>query len=112
MKSDINLIPILKEFGVYDVFDEHTSNLSKLAKLKVGKHLYVNIFKQKTKIDVNESGTKAAAATIATHMGTMAFPGAQKQPKIIKFYADHPFAFMIVDNKTNNIIFMGQYVNP
>ena len=113
MKSDLNLMPLLKDFGVYDVFDRNTSDLSNITKLNADEHLYVRIFKQKTKIEVNESGTKAAAATVAVISFAKLCRGChEERPKIIPFHADHPFVFMIVDNKTNNIIFMGQYVSP
>jgi len=34
--------------------------------------------------------------------------GPKPKPKIFK--ADHPFVFMIIDNKTKGIIFIGKYV--
>lgn len=33
-----------------------------------------------------------------------------RNPKL--FYADHPFIFLVKDNKTNSILFMGRLVRP
>ena len=33
-----------------------------------------------------------------------------KDPKL--FYADHPFIFLVKDNKTNSILYIGRLVRP
>jgi len=59
-------------------------------------------------INVDEKGTEAAAAT-AVVIKMMAAPG----PQDIKiFKADHPFIFLIRDNTTGSILFMGKIMNP
>jgi serpin B len=58
-------------------------------------------------IDVNEIGTEAAAATgpvLVDISGSMHPP--------VAFKADHPFMFMIKDNKTDAILFLGQVNKP
>jgi len=60
-------------------------------------------------IDVNEEGTEAAAAT-AVVMRLAAAP-ANPQPVPV-FRADHPFIFIIRDDETGAILFMGRVVNP
>jgi len=59
-------------------------------------------------VDVNEEGTEAAAAT-AVVMKLTASPNA---PIIPTFRADHPFIFIIQQNNTGNILFMGKVVDP
>jgi len=60
-------------------------------------------------VDVNEEGTEAAAAT-AVVMRMMAAP---KNPEPVPvFRADHPFIFLIQDDETGSILFMGRVVNP
>ena len=70
--------------------------------------LFVSDIVQKTKIEVNEEGLEAAAATMAIVLGT-AFPG---EPEEIKeFIADEPFRFFIVtDTEEPEILFCGQIV--
>ena len=57
-------------------------------------------------IEVNEEGTEAAAATGVTM--TMR----SKKPPTPIFKADHPFIFIIQQNETGNILFMGRVNNP
>jgi serine protease inhibitor len=63
----------------------------------------------KAYIDVNEEGTEAAAATAVT-MRTMAMRPVEQAPPI--FRADHPFVFLIRDNRSDSILFMGRMANP
>ncbi len=56
----------------------------------------------KTHIEVNESGTKAAAVTVVMMMGGGACPD---EPKVVTL--DRPFLFMILDRQTNLPIFIG-----
>jgi serpin B len=60
-------------------------------------------------VDVNEEGTEAAAAT-AVVMRLAAAP-ANPDPVPV-FRADHPFIFLIQDDETGSILFMGRVVNP
>jgi serpin B len=59
-------------------------------------------------INVDEKGTEAAAAT-AVVMNLMMAPQ-HAEPKIFK--ADHPFVFLIKDNTTGSILFMGTIMKP
>ena len=58
-------------------------------------------------VEVNEEGTEAAAATAVVLM-----KGAAPGEEIPVFQADHPFIFLIQDDETGNILFMGRVVNP
>lgn len=68
--------------------------------------LFVSAMLQKAKIEVSEEGTKAAAVTAAV-MTMSALP--HEQPRHVKFYAKRPFVYMITENNTNAILFIGQY---
>jgi len=63
----------------------------------------------KAYIDVNEEGTEAAAAT-AVGMRAMAMRGPVEQPPV--FRADHPFIFLIRDNRSSSILFLGRMADP
>ena len=75
-----------------------------------GKHdIAISEVIHKAYIDVNEEGTEAAAAT-AVGMRTMAMRGPVAQPPV--FRADHPFIFLIRDNRSSSILFMGRMADP
>ena len=60
-------------------------------------------------MDVNEEGTEAAAATGVVMKAMAARPGPEEPPM---FRADHPFLFLIRDNQTGSILFLGRVANP
>jgi len=70
--------------------------------------LWINGINHRAFIEINEEKTTAAAVTYTTMVGGVEDP--KTQPKVFK--ADHPFIFMIIDNKTKGIIFIGRYVQP
>ncbi len=70
------------------------------------RELSISAVIHKAFVSVTEQGTEAAAAT-AVVMARAARP--QKHPM---FRADHPFLFLIRDNRTGSIVFLGRMVNP
>jgi serine protease inhibitor len=60
-------------------------------------------------VDVNEEGTEAAAATAVT-MRALAIRVPDQPPPV--FRADHPFVFLIRDNRSESILFMGRVTDP
>lgn len=54
-------------------------------------------------VEVNEEGTEAAAATAVL---------ITKSKPIPRFHADHPFIFIILDRRSDSILFMGRVVDP
>ncbi len=60
-------------------------------------------------VDVNEEGTEAAAATAVIIGVTSVAP---RMTPIPEFRANHPFIFMIEDNTTGEILFMGKVMDP
>jgi serpin B len=73
------------------------------------KNLYISDVIHQAFVDVNEEGTEAAAAT-AVIMKMAAAPGNPEPVPV--FRADHPFVFLIQDDETGAILFMGRVVNP
>jgi serpin B len=63
----------------------------------------------KAYVDVNEEGTEAAAATAVT-MRALAIRVPEHAPPV--FRADHPFVFLIRDNRSESIPFMGRVTDP
>ena len=69
----------------------------------IGRLWISNVF-HKAFIEVNEEGTEAAAAT-----GVVMTKAIHIEPV---FRADHPFIFIIKDNRSGSILFMGRVMNP
>jgi serpin B len=69
--------------------------------------LYIGEVVHKAYVDVNEEGTEAAAAT-AVVMNA----GGMGRPQLLVFRADHPFLFLIQENSTGSILFMGRVADP
>jgi len=71
--------------------------------------LYISEVKHKTYIDVNEQGTEAAAVTIVG-VETTAVGGGAHIP--IEFDVNRPFIFIIKENTSNTILFIGKIMDP
>ena len=83
-------------------FSEGIADFSGIAPIS----LYISQAIHKAFVDVNEEGTEAAAATVIV-VATESY----KPPPPV-FRADHPFVFLIQDDSTGNILFIGRMVNP
>ncbi|KAH0620394.1 hypothetical protein JD844_020802 [Phrynosoma platyrhinos] len=103
LSTSYDLKNLLQRLGVINVFG-HDADLSGI--VEEGK-LMVNKAIHKAVIDVHETGTEAAAVTVMTMMGASAFA---PPPTVIKL--NRPFLFLIVDKKTNSILFFGKVMNP
>lgn len=90
---------LLQQLGIKQMFTTE-ADFSNFCELST----YITKVVQKAKIEVNEEGTKAAAATYAEVGLTSAGPGSTRY-----FYAVRPFIFVITEHSTGTICFMGQY---
>ncbi|MFY9800630.1 MAG: serpin family protein [Methanoregula sp.] len=72
------------------------------------KNLFISDVIHKAFVDVNEEGTEAAAATAVI----MKYSAAAPENPIPEFRADHPFLFLIQDDETGTVLFIGRVVNP
>lgn len=89
--------------GINDLFDSSLANLSDFSPdggLAVGKSIH------KAFVEVSEEGTEAAAATALISFRVARPVGPSK------FVCNHPFLFIIYDNVTSNVLFMGAYKSP
>jgi serpin B len=91
----------LTELGMPDVFHPEKADFSGIN--GVGGLFISDVF-HKAFIEVNEKGTEAAAAT-----GVVVLKASFVEPV---FRADHPFIFIIKDNSSGSILFMGRLSNP
>ena len=72
-------------------------------------NLFISSVKHKTFIETDEEGTEAAAVTSVTISELTAGPG---QNYAITFRADRPFLFIIREQTTGAILFLGKVSIP
>jgi len=104
MTSQFRLAEVLKSMGMTDAFVPDVADFSGMN----GKRdLFISAVIHKAYVDVNEEGTEAAAATAVVVGVTSVGP-----TRIPVFRADHPFLFLIRDNHSSSILFIGRVMNP
>ncbi|GAB0091639.1 Serine protease inhibitor 77Ba [Sergentomyia squamirostris] len=96
--ADFLLNCILEKMGVMDVFSPLDANLSNITNTQ----MYLSRLIHKATIEVNEEGV-ASAVTAGVFTNNATLP---------RFYANRPFAFLIVDKITNILLFCGHVKNP
>ncbi|XP_029026858.1 glia-derived nexin [Betta splendens] len=97
--AEVDLKAPLSALGLTDMFSQGRADFKHLS----AEAVYVSNALQKAKIEVNEDGTKASAATTAILMAR-SFP-----PWIT---VDRPFLFLIRHNPSGTILFVGQINKP
>lgn len=92
------LIDTLKKMGVNDAFEPGVADFSSLMENRDG--AYISTVLHKTFIEVDEEGTRAAAATLV---------GVAEMCLVISnpVHLTRPFVYMIVDTETNLPLFIG-----
>ena len=94
-----SLVDIFKSLGMEKAFA--TGGFLNLA--ENGDDLYISDIKHKTFIEVNEEGTEAAAVTSVEFGNTAIQDG---------FYGTKPFVYIIRDDRSGTILFMGKVEDP
>jgi serine protease inhibitor len=92
----------LKSMGMVNAFSDEAD----FSGMDGSKELYIAAVLHKAFVTVNEEGTEAAAATAVI----IKSKGPPSSPPV--FRADHPFVFLIRENSTGSILFLGRVVNP
>nr|XP_042909829.1 intracellular coagulation inhibitor 1 isoform X2 [Parasteatoda tepidariorum] len=96
--------PIIHEMGATEIFQPTLANLSGIV---LDGNVAVGELRHKAMIEVNESGVEASGFTAAFSFKSAPFP----DDFPTKFIADHPFLFLIVDERTNLVLLMGRVWN-
>jgi serpin B len=97
----------LTSMGINDAFNPATADFSGLTDHAEG--ICIGEVIHKAVLDLDEEGTKAAAATAAVLMTGRA---TRDELTPVEFIADHPFMFIIRDWPSGSILFMGKVLNP
>ena len=109
MEAQFELKDKLIAMGMKEAFDGKIADFSGVAShetMQRDGNLYVSAVIHRAYIEVNEEGTEAVATTrVGVH--TLGLPS-----PLIVFRADHPFMFLIRENRSGSILFMGRLTNP
>ncbi|XP_022962080.1 serpin-ZX-like [Cucurbita moschata] len=100
----IEVSDVLKKLGLELPFAE--GGLLGMVESPMAQRLRVSKIFHKAFIEVNEEGTEAAASSAVT-VGTVSLPINR-----IDFIADHPFLYLIREDKSGTLLFIGQVLNP
>ena len=106
LTSWFDLSAILKMLGLSTAFSAQRADFSGMTGRR---ELYISKVIHKAFVDVQEEGTEAAAATAVIIERTSV---AEPPLDVIEFKADHPFLFLIRDNRSGSILFLGRYAQP
>ena len=97
-KADVDLKPVMSALGMPNAFDDHLAEFPYFCNVAT----YIGMMKQVARIKLNEEGTEAAAVTVI---------GNEKgEAKHVNFHATRPFLYVISEQSTGAIFFIGQYM--
>ena len=99
----------LDAMGLPTAFDAYDANFNGMKKGESDARLYISLVIHKAFVEVNEEGTEAAAAT-GVVLSTDPF--AAVLPFTPHFRADRPFIYLIRDNESGNVLFLGRMMKP
>jgi len=106
MTSEFGLGKTLQKMGMKDAF----TGAADFSGISAREGLLISEVVHKAFVEVNEEGAEAAAATAVVMAPTSAKIGPIKQTPV--FRADHPFTFLIRENKSGAILFLGRMEKP
>lgn len=100
IENKFELAPVLIKLGMNSAFDDGAEfyHMCENESLKIASVIHQSF------VEVNESGTEAAAATAVIMVAT----DSKVAPAIPSFRADRPFLFLIRHKETGEILFIGK----
>jgi serine protease inhibitor len=102
VEYDLLLNNVLRALGMEIAFDPGRADFTKMYK---GGGVWIDKVKHKTYVEVNEEGTEAAAVTSVEMINISVHPD-----YLIR--VDRPFIFLIRENVSQTILFIGKIVEP
>lgn len=106
----VQLRDVVRSMGLSTAFSATQADFSGITPLTQPRLHLADVI-QSVFIDLNESGAEAAAVTAVTMAMATAAPGQVSDPSV-PFIADHPFVYLIRDEKTGDILFIGRMAAP
>lgn len=101
---ETSLKDVLSQMGMQKAFIPKAADFSGISK----EELFISEVKHKTYIDVNETGTEAAAVT-SVGFATTSF---REEPPTVPFFVNKPFLFALTENETGVVLFLGEVQHP
>ena len=101
-QTDIDLVHIMSVLGMPKAFTS-AAEFPNFCNVPT----YIDLMKQVAKIKLNEEGTEAAAITVIGAKMTSIGPS---KPLRVEFHATRPFLYVISEQSTGAIFFIGQYM--
>ena len=102
-KTDVSLKEIMSALGMPDAFDASKAEFPGFCNTST----CIDMMKQVARIKLDEEGTEAAAVTvIGMKVTSVAEP---KEPLRVNFHATRPFLYVISEQSTGAIFFIGRY---
>ena len=98
------LIGLMKKMGIKRAFDDALAEIPNMCELPV----YIEMMRQKAKIKVNEEGSEAAAVTVAG-MKNFSMGSEPKEYPKATFHANRPFVYVIHEQSSGVILFVGKF---
>ena len=102
----IELNPILASLGMSEAFDPGRAKFDGMALRPPP--VYIGEVIHRAVVEVNEEGTEAAAVTSVMYGAS----ARQSKPRVFQMILDRPFFFVIRDDHSNMILFMGTVNDP
>lgn len=102
-ENSLPLTEVLKAAGLSELFAMETADFSGISDAA----MWISQILQKTKLELDEYGTRAAAVTAEILCGA-AMPVEREKKSVV---LDRPFAFLILD-RNREILFVGKVTNP
>ena len=103
-KTDVDLKPVMSALGMPNAFDDLLAEFPYFCNAPT----YIGLMKQVAHIKLSEEGTEAAAVTvIGMFEKANSIP---EEPKRVNFHATRPFIYVISEQSTGAIFFIGQYL--
>ncbi len=105
--TDLKLAETLKAMGMESAFESGFEPMV----VNPPDSIFISDVLHRAFVSVDEEGTEAAAATVVPVAPGAAFEPEQEKPPV-EFKADHPFIFLIMDQSTKSVLFMGRVMDP
>lgn len=108
IETNQDLVHVMTALGMPSAFNPGTADFSHMCPIitdgnNIGGNIYIDMMKQVAKIKVDEMGSRAAAVTTSGVLPT-------SLPPYASFCANRPFFYIISEQSTGVILFMGQYM--